>query len=275
MKIAVVIPTRERPALCAAVLTAFDQTASGKHDVRFIVRCDDDVPETAERLAELCLPNLTVISQPPPVTVGEKVNEAARSAPDADVVVQLCDDVFPLAQHWDIAISTVMARYEPAAFCWNELNQPGNTTFPVLTRKWVQAVGRIWPEHFPFWFADTWISEVHELAFGQTMPIIQDMALGGRRGTTGACRDLSFWFKFFAFTRTERLAEAGKIRQAFGVTDTSFETALLEDMAKRDARQQSRCAGYERIYNDGRKPSEQYLECYRRASALMAQGVAA
>jgi hypothetical protein len=270
MKIAVVIPTRERPQLLSAVLMAFDQLASGAHEISYTVRCDYDVPRVEQALLDLVkvLP-LGIVSHPPPLTVGHKVNEAVAAAPKSDIYVQLCDDQFPLTQNWDWEI--VGASLKHQLFFWNDHIVPGAYSYPVMTRKYLNAVGgKMWPEHFPFWFADQWVDEVYELAMGKRAPIIDGLKLGGRRGKTVSARDFPFWFKFYQFLRPERIEEATKVQRAYGLPEKISEGVLkrldlrAEFYAKDEVHESC-----DQVAKDLRPPSESYLACKRNAEALM------
>lgn len=264
MKIAVIMPTRERPLLCSSVLMALDQLSSKQHEVTYTVRCDKDRPETIETLSKLPIPTLRVIEGEPPLTLGHKVNEAYREAPEADVYVQVCDDSFPLTQGWDDNIARHI-KDGMKAFCWNDMNEVEGRTYPVLSKELVKLTNKVWPEYFPYWFADTWISEIYYLACGKLMPIIKDLKIGGHRGKTIGARDIRFWFKFFAYTRPERV-EAAKKLQGVLKNWIPIDTTLLEQW---DRIQDSRCDQYEVLFADKREPSENYLKAKSNAEELM------
>ena len=115
------------------------------------------------------------------------------------------------------------------------------------------------PEYFPFWFGDTWVAEVYELAHCRPLPIIQNLPWGGKRGKTRGMRDLEFWFDFFAATRIERIAEARGVAFANSVKFDPPQ-AMLDDMKRRDAEQRARVPQFNEAFGaDAGEPSETYL----------------
>lgn len=214
MKIAVCIPTRKRPRLLIAAITALEQLASGENEIIFSVRVDDD--DVAGRMAldtlQQELPVTVVVDKAPP-TVGQKLNEAV-AAVQADAYFLSTDDIFPMTAGWDRGIATVIEEHRLHAFCFNHLQEPGNTTYPVLSAKWMDTLGQAVPELFPFWFTDTWLAEVYHMAFGTGMPIVQDLMLSGQRGRTTGLRDLRFWFDYFEATYPLRRDQARRLAKA-------------------------------------------------------------
>lgn len=273
MKISVILPSRNRPAGLLSVLKAFDAMASGQNDVKYIALLDDDDYVTLEQVAHWeksgMLPEgVNVMVEGRTRLVNARFNTAVATYP-ADIYSQACDDSYPLCQHWDTLFAG--ARDLPA-FGWKESNDPGNCTYPVVSERWRAAVGRFYPEYFPFWFADTWIGEVFNLAFAKPIPIINQLALGGKRGHTQGMRDLAFWFKFYAETRVERIAEAEQLARAYGFS-LNCRMERVEQLAaleQGDAYQMGRVPIYEAAFkaNVG-EPNERYLRAKAVAAAWM------
>ena len=260
MKITVGLPSRNRPAGLVSVLTALDALASGLHEITYAVIVDDDDSTTPRHL----LPqNAHILSGPREKLVAARFNEAMEAFP-ADMYMQACDDSFPLAFKWDVLLHG--ARELPA-FSWQECNDPANATYPVISERWRKAVGRFYPEYFPFWFADTWIAEVYNLAFAKPIGVVNQLQMGGKRGQTQSMRDLEFWFDFFAATRVERIAEAVAVAKAFGFSlnvekDRQNE---LQRMKAGDTYQKGRIALYEGALGAGNEPLEVYINAKRKA----------
>jgi len=279
MKITLALPSRGRPSGLLSVLTSMDALATGNHDITYALIVDDDDYVTLEQLEHWnksgFLPDRTLIFQGArTATVNARVNDAIGVCP-ADLYSQIVDDGFPLSQHWD---AIFYGAKDIPAFCWQEMNDPTNSTFLIISEKWRQAAGRFYPDGFPFWFADTWIAEVYKLAFDMPISIIQQLRMGGKRGTTLGMRDLAFWFRFFAFTRTERILEAETIAAAYGeYVDVRKDRAqALEQMEAGDAYQLTQVSRYEAVFkaNLG-EPSELYKACKARAEEVLALRVAA
>lgn len=265
MKITVVLPSRNRPAWMLSVLTSLHGLSTGNHEITYAVLVDEDDEATVSDLKTWCdkgrLPGVV------PMVGGGKLinarfNDACRAYP-ADWYIQMCDDAFPLTQNWD---ELVYGAKSMPAYCWQDINDPGNHTYPTMGSKWFDAVGRFYPEYFPFWFADTWIAEVFALAFGQAMPIVKQLQIGGKRGTTTGMRELEFWFRFFAVTRGERIEEAKKIAEAWE-RPLEVEKDRIEQLAQMEATdlyQLKRIALYEQTYGANKGPES---EIYKAAEA--------
>ena len=248
------------------VLSAYEALSTGNHEIRYVLILDEDDFES--HAAARLLPFATVLIGKRDRTVNARFNEAVDQFP-ADVYIQACDDAYPLAFHWDAMMHG--AQVLPA-FSWQEKNDPQNATYLCISEKWRKAVGRFYPEYFPFWFADTWIAEVFLLAFAKPIPVVNQLQVGGKRGKTQGMRDVGFWFDFYAHTRTERMAEAERIAKASGFTlncrrDRQEQIKQLEAA---DLWQKGRVELYEKSFGDTGEPSPIYLMCKQRAEQCRA-----
>ena len=266
MKITVPIASRGRPAGLLAALTTLDALSTGNNEITYAVIVDTDDLLTSSCLGDWedrqMLPKGTVIHLGPRSnTLNSRVNDVIAQHP-ADAYSSAVDDLFPLTQHWD---AVYVAAKELPAYCWREMNDPGNATLLVISERWRKATGRYYPEYFPFWFADTWIAEVFMLAFGKLIPVIEGLSQGGKRGTTQGMRDLAFWFKFFAATRIERIEEAKRVCEAFGEKYV-FRPEWLAKMENGDAFQLKKVPQFEAAFraNQG-QPSDVYLQAKESA----------
>ncbi len=219
MEISVVVLTRNRPARLITCITAFDTLSSGENNITYFVRYDDDDEATPRALSLLHDDGFKTIGvkRPRPITMGQAWNEClpAIKAKGFDALSIMSEDVFTLTPQWDRGIPIMLDR-GLEAFCWSEYNDPSNANFPILSRKWVEAAGILYPEWFPFWFSDTWLSQVYEFALGQPMFLVQDMVMGGRHGKTQGMRDFQFWLDFWKATRGQRAREGEEIRRKLG-----------------------------------------------------------
>ena len=258
MKIDVILPSRGQPIRLMAVIVAFDALALGQHEVTYRVVCDMDDALTIKAMTSLNgVGTIRIASHIGSGPLARRMNEAAIDG-NADVVTGAADDTFPIAQHWDMVIAAGIEQGHHA-FSWQEANDPSNQTMIVLSRTWLRAVNKMVPEYFPFWFGDTWIAEVYELAFNCGMPIIENLRWGGKRGKTKGMRDLAFWFDFFAKTRSERESEARAICYALGKKYEPM-AHIIPAMLTRDEYQRGRVPQYEEWFGaDQGEPTEQYL----------------
>lgn len=275
MKITVGLPSRNRPAGLLSVLSALDGISSGQNQITYAVILDNDDYVTLEQFEHW--EKSGMIPQGVQKLVGDRslgvharFNAAMRQFP-ADIYSQACDDAWPMAFRWDALLAG--AAMLPA-FSWQEMNDPENATYPIISHKWLEATeGRFYTEHFPFWFADTWIAEVFTLAFAKPIGVVNQLQMAGRRGQTQGMRELAFWFEMFAATRVERIEEARKIASAYGFTLNMAErTQQLEKMQAGDRYQLSRVPVYEAAFSANLGvPSKHYDAAKFRAVNWMAE----
>lgn len=253
MRLTVAVPSKGNPAGLVATLHALRTLQSGANEVTLVAIVDEPTPELS-----LCPYAVERVGKTKTV-LAARVNEVFRDFP-ADWYAQVNDDTLPLTQDWDKWFGVPLP-----AFCWQEAKDPANVTYLALSDKWFQAAG-FYAEWFPFWFADTWIAEVHRLAFGQGLPQLAGLRLGGQRGKTRGLRDLDFWFRFFAATRPERVEQARRVAEAFDfkMPDPARTVALLEVA---DAEQLGRVTQYEQQFMAQGEPSALYLQAKARAQA--------
>jgi hypothetical protein len=273
VKITIGLPSRGRPAGLLSVLKAFDALASGEHEVTYVVLVDDDddynILESANWVFVDAIPAGTVMR------IGtnkeglhKRFNEAMLAYP-ADIYSQATDDLYPLTYHWDNIL--VKAAEKAPAFSWVECSDPNNHTCFAVTNQWLEAVGRFYPEWFPFWFADTWIAEVYSMAFNEPPVSVRQLQMGGKRGVTTGMHNLQFWVEFFIATRKTRVEEAKRVAVAFGNTpavgDCDPPTVRFKEI---DAWQLSHIEEYEKKFNANQgEPSARYKAAYDRAQRWM------
>lgn len=277
MKIAVIIPSRGRQLSLKASLVALHSLSSGENRLSYVLLCDNDDPETAWCIEDVREFIEGVPSNPTGDTftviqdenrlIHARENEIAPTL-RADAYVSWADDLFPMAQGWDKIVQYGIEKANIPAFSWEEANDPTNHTSIVISKLWYEATGRLYPEYFPFWFADTWMKEVFHFAFGAQMPIISQLKFGGRRGMTGNMHDLAFWFRVFAETRGERIEEANKICKAMNIAmpDHKDVEAIFE---RGDMMQLRAVPTYEEAFGAGKNPkTAAYREAKTRAELL-------
>lgn len=264
------MPSRHRPAGLLSVLTSLDALATGSNLITYALLIDSDDDQTRMhvdlwRMNDMLPQNTHVIVGERDKTLNARANEVV-GAFAADVYFCPPDDGYPLAQHWDAMFSGLSEQLP--AFAWQEKNDPGNATFIAITERWRKATGRMFPEYFPFWFSDTWLLEVHLLAFAKPLGIVNQLPMGGKRGKTQGMRDLEFWFRFFAATRIERIAEAEAVAKEFGFTVNveRERRQFMELLEQADASQLQRVPQYEVAFGANEAPeTEQYLAAKQRA----------
>lgn len=216
MKIAILIPSRGRPRLLSAAITALKEMESGENDVTYVVGFDKDDPETGKISEKFQFHKVeSLLISESILTIGGIWNYLASDI-GADIYSCMIDDALPISPHWDRVMVNMAKKHQ--AFTWLEISSPGNAGYPTCTRKWLDACGYIVPEYFPFWFSDTWFGEMVQFVNNSPVPSSIDMMLYSRQESTHNLRDLDFWWGFFSATRRDRLAESYRIATMNGFT---------------------------------------------------------
>lgn len=211
MKIAVLIPSRNRPRMLSAVITALHELKSGENEIIYRVGCDEDDAETKQLLLDYTQVfdyPIGFLCDQEQGTIGAIWNKLAQTV-EADIYSCMIDDAFPISPHWDREMVNLAKKYQ--AFTWFEVSAPHNAGYPTCTKEWLNKVGYIVPEHFPFWFMDTWFVEMVQFVTNEGVPASQRMALYSKQEETQNLRDLQFWWDFFRATRPMRLRAAHKL----------------------------------------------------------------
>ena len=209
ISISVLIPTRGRPDMLKMAVMALDHLSSDLNKITYCIATDkDDVPGNLAAQSLAMNGNVNIIMDDRPSGIGKLYNDLAKANP-ADAYVLFADDVVPMVQDWDVLVAKGMEQFPVLA--WYDSMQPSMATYPIISRAWYEAMGRIYPEDYPFWFNDTHLNELVTMVTGRKIPIAKDIPLGGKRGRTMRLRDLGFWCDYFRDMRIKRLDEATAI----------------------------------------------------------------
>lgn len=192
-------------------------TVSGENQVQFCVACDDDDVDTKAFLlnAQKELPIAARIG-PRPESLGSVSNDLSKHWP-ADAYAIFGDDMLCLSIDWDKKIAEAVEKTPHGVFWWKD-GRGTQTLIPIITEKWRAATGRIFTDHFPFWYDDLWLYELWVMATDSD-PIFLDIDALDRPQSTIRMRELGFWNEFFYFTRGKRVEEARLIAIALGLPD--------------------------------------------------------
>ncbi len=256
MKFACVMVTRGRPETALAAIEIAKSLSSGKHELNFIVCCDDDDKETQEKLGYY---RLSVA--PAPAALGEIWNRGCAEIPDADVYCPIVDDSFIAVSDWDDLIVQYLAKQPKHAklIGWNDRANPGLMTLPIIGAEWYKNSG-LYPCWFPYWFYDTWMAEVYSFVTGELPVLPSELLLVAKKGVTQRMRDLGFWWDFYTKLRPERLEEAKRLRELPGVR-ISFESLnnAMRYWDTRDLSFKPKIPYLEGEMTGSQMPSERYM----------------
>jgi hypothetical protein len=200
--VALCIASRGRPELLTRTLSATLANAV-LPDTTCVVCLDHDDPVKPD-LSHLPVDVLIV---PRPDGWGSKFNYCARKS-SADVFVIWCDDQVITTKGWDKQVA------ETPDFCLG--TRPAEIEAErafAVTRGMADLMGFSAAPYFPYWFIDTWLYDVAELAdcIHETTIEIQ-----GERGLSRGLRDLEFWSLFYARLMPLRMGAAHRIIKARG-----------------------------------------------------------
>lgn len=162
-----------------------------------------------------------------PVTLGTKLNLMAAEAHGA-ILWFVSNDMRMVTDGWPAKFRRAVARLPNeigVPFVQDALH-PDHAAYPILTRKWMDAVGFLFPPCFPFWFIDTHVDSLG-LMIDQHFQIDVVVESQGGRGRTHGLADLGFWADFYQKLEPIRLREAiHLIAAAHGEGTPAYDRAM-------------------------------------------------
>lgn len=178
---------------------------------QFIIALDHDDPKCAE-VARRFEPRVEVAVWPREDSLGAKFNRVLSIAP-ADVYLDMVDYAPIVTPGFDrIVLDAAMVFPDEIGFVFSRL---ANISFPysqAVTHRTAEIMGGFFPEWFPYWFIDHWVSDIAQMigrcAFSD---ITCDVS---RRPGTQDKRDPAFWATLYDALRYERHAIANRLLEA-------------------------------------------------------------
>ena len=181
-------------------------------------------------------------------SVGAKYNRMFR-AHAADLYIQGADDLLHAAG-WDAKIAATGAKFKDGiGVVYLGKNLPMDGPLPsggfAVTKRFLDLMGGF-PEFSPFWWYDTWTSEI-AMMIGRIEWADVDAALvGGNRGKTRGLRDAAFWQTLFAALRPKRAQIARNMINNM-IVSSDERAALLKGIP-------GLCQKFERDHDNMRDP---------------------
>jgi hypothetical protein len=164
-KIAVVLPTRNRPELLERFIDSVYLNCDDQNNVSIYLYVDDDDTKTKE-----CLPSLG--SKYPlkiSVMIGKRIllSDTANklfSIIKEDIVFLGGDDLIIRTKGWDSLVLEKFDQIEDkiALLFGDDLYQKELATHPIIHRRWIETLGYLTPPYFSSDFSDTWLTELSE-----------------------------------------------------------------------------------------------------------------
>ena len=269
MRIAVIIPSRERAIGLAAVITSLDMLASGKNEITYGVCADEDDPPTklfALGIQARMPDRIAVRVGPRPQSLGALVNDMALRLP-ADAYCSITDDILCLTPAWDEEIRAKIEETPHGVFWWrNALEQ--DSLFAVVSDAWRQAAGGIFTNYYPFWFDDWALAELWTLATGRE-PLRLNAQIADKPRHTHRLRDIPFWQSFYIFTRAERVRWARDIAAKLGLPEPLHAEAMADRLNAALHAMDAEAAKRIELQGDTEAPDAAYVATKVRAENMM------
>lgn len=226
--------TRGRPHLLPETLESILNNITDKNTV-LMVSADDDDPETIRALERYQETNrilgrfdgrLLVSVRPREDSNGGKWNRVM--AIEADIYGPVSDYGIFSTRGFDARILEAGASFPDGIGC--VYGPLCNLSFPVfqgMTRKLVQKLGFIYPEHFPYWFVDHWIDDIARIIDRIAYADIQVDGIS-RKQPTLEMRELKFWAGVFNAGYLVRRSQAHAIINDRRFIEPPWRKALLK-----------------------------------------------
>ena len=208
--VSVLIPERGRPEMLERLIQSLIETAGNDQHYEILVAIDDADPKWEGRTPR---PHFRVAYHrwPRPITLGEHLNELARSAP-GPLMWFVANDQIVETPGWPQAFRTAASKlpHGIGVLHAKDDHEPGHPTYWAITRQMRDSVGFFAAPWFPYWFVDTWWAEVG-LLLDQLHEVPIAVSAPDGRGKTHGMVDLGFWVRFFNETRQLRVRDAANL----------------------------------------------------------------
>lgn len=210
IRLSILLPSRGRPenlrrALCS--MLANDAMPDG---TELIVGADSDDP-TADWLVPTVNGSARWMIGDSFPTLAQKVNSLAAHA-RGDAMMVFPNDMVVTDPTWHERVKSVIENLREDSLIYAFVGAASEyASLPILRRSQVADLGWYAPPWFPFWFTDSWFTEIVRMSgrgYAVDLGIRHQADVSGTQGL----RDLAFWHGFFEQTRPERVVYAAKLR---------------------------------------------------------------
>lgn len=176
-------PTRARRERFFEVLDLYIAKLSGKHDVRFLITCDEDDaemnrPDVKARFD--AIPNL-IYRFGQSKTKIEAVNADMDLAGEYSTILLASDDMIPVAAGYDDIILSDMAKHFPdmsGSLWYPDGVNPFVQTLLIVGKAFYQRLGYLYEPRFNSLWADVWTLDVAR-AWGKLVKIDRTIIVHG------------------------------------------------------------------------------------------------
>jgi hypothetical protein len=159
-EISILVPTRNRVDLLKGMVSSVFDTAADKEAVEVLCYVDEDDENTKKIIGGL---NARCFVEPRLFNIQKCVNFLCGKA-NGQIVMYGNDDIVFRTPKWDSIVKEVFDRYDDKiALCYGyDGIQPKGwlSTFGFVHKNWVNVIGYVLNESFPFDYSDGWINDV-------------------------------------------------------------------------------------------------------------------
>lgn len=277
-RLSLMIPTRGRPDLAKRAIKSL--LANASTDIEIVVGLDDD-DETARELMDALdfdyEPRVRFCTDERAPTLGALWNRL-YGLTSGNIIGMMTDDCVVSEPGWDMKVRRALAllNHENIGFVFpKDPYHAGNfgTQF-FFTRETGEIIrrvqGYVFEPWYPFWFNDTALNELGDMALAKKAMDWSIEMPEGRGPTTALVNsDVKFWARLFDYTRDMRVAAAEAMIRRINGGDVPSEG----EMAARAgwcAKQTAHLYEDKLWGRDEGEPSQRYLEARAAAEAFMA-----
>lgn len=271
------IAARGRPVELERVITETDARVADPARVTISVALDDDDESLSSRAPPTTRSRLVWDVGPREDSLGAKYNRCARNAPSDMYVLGADDNVFA-TDSWDAIISQTAALF-PEQFGFVYFGRLDGTlpTNMAIPHGLIEAQGFMFPEHWPFWFHDTWTDEIAHMIGRVLWANIEVEEIGGR-GKTRGLREVPFWTALFDTLRNERVLLARRLSEEINPQWLDIQLRQRQDILNlffghrmMRLRNPATAIHFERRMSYDDKPTERYLRIRQKAETLISE----
>lgn len=274
MRLTVCIATRGHPIDLLRVIEETDKRVAQPDQTTISIAFDGDDDAIPTKPQTRC--NLVWDIAPREDSLGAKYNRCARNAP-ADFYVLGADDNIFITEAWDDVVRNCAALFsEKFGFVYFGRLDGTLPTQMAIPHKLIDAQGYLFPEHWPFWFHDTWVDEIAHSCGRILWCDVKVEEIGGR-GKSRGVREVPFWTNLFLAMKQERETIAEVLSQTFN--QSWFHTQLLQRrdilrqffaMRMERMRNPATAIHFERRMSYDAAPDERYSRIKANAEAVLA-----
>lgn len=203
MRIGIILPSRNRPAGLKRMVQSLLDTAAKPDRVTIFAGLDDDDPTLPQTEG---IANVERVIRPAELTVAKMIdNLSLQAEAQVDAVIRMDDDFICETRGWDDNAECMKGL---GLWRLDDPTHPGGfMSFVCMSSEmagWLrQAQGFVHAPWFPFWFTDTWLNEIGDMACMKG-PLDIRVTQPDGRGVTHGLRDIKFWTQFFDGFRLSR-----------------------------------------------------------------------